>query len=165
MVIGVYRFLSPHCAAEDFNSAIDITSLAFMLLCVPEPVCQTTRGKWSMSLSAATSSAACWIAFPILRSCNQTSHQLLWTVTSEKVRRTETEGHVDSGCCTFQNAKGADDWRWHAVLRLVDLEVLEGAFRLSAPVLVCGDLYLAKGVTLCSCESWHYCGRSECSRI
>ena len=27
-----------------------ITSLAFMLLCVPEPVCQTTSGKWSSSL-------------------------------------------------------------------------------------------------------------------
>ena len=32
-----------------------MTSLAFMLDCVPEPVCQTTSGKWSFSLPDATS--------------------------------------------------------------------------------------------------------------
>ena len=33
-----------------------ITSLTFMLLCVPEPVCQTTNGNWSSSLPARISS-------------------------------------------------------------------------------------------------------------
>ena len=32
-----------------------MTSLAFMFDCVPEPVCQTTSGKWSFSLPDATS--------------------------------------------------------------------------------------------------------------
>jgi hypothetical protein len=45
-----------------------ITSLAFMLLWVPEPVCQTTRGKWSISSPAATSSAAWQIAAPSVSS-------------------------------------------------------------------------------------------------
>lgn len=45
-----------------------ITSLLFMLDWVPEPVCQTTRGKWSSSLPSATSVAACTIALPILLS-------------------------------------------------------------------------------------------------
>ena len=42
----------------------EITSLAFMFDWVPEPVCQTTSGKWSSSLPAATSSAAASIARP-----------------------------------------------------------------------------------------------------
>jgi hypothetical protein len=43
----------------------EITSLAFMLVWVPEPVCQTTSGKWSSSLPAATSAAAAMIASAI----------------------------------------------------------------------------------------------------
>ena len=35
-----------------------MTSLAFILDWVPEPVCQTTSGKWSFSLPAMTSSHA-----------------------------------------------------------------------------------------------------------
>ena len=35
-----------------------MTSLAFMLVCVPLPVCQTTSGKWSSSAPRITSSAA-----------------------------------------------------------------------------------------------------------
>ena len=34
---------------------LEITSLAFMLDWVPEPVCQTTSGKWSSSLPSITS--------------------------------------------------------------------------------------------------------------
>ena len=37
---------------------LDMTSLTFMLVCVPLPVCQTTRGKWSSSLPSMTSRAA-----------------------------------------------------------------------------------------------------------
>ena len=39
-----------------------MTSLLFMLDCVPEPVCQTTSGKLSSSLPEMTSSAACSMA-------------------------------------------------------------------------------------------------------
>ena len=39
-----------------------ITSLAFMLDWVPEPVCQTTRGKWAFSAPEMTSPAACSMA-------------------------------------------------------------------------------------------------------
>ncbi len=38
---------------------LEMTSLAFMFDCVPEPVCQTTRGKWSMRDREATSEEAC----------------------------------------------------------------------------------------------------------
>lgn len=50
---------------------LEMTSLEFMLDWVPEPVCQTTRGKWSSSLPSATSAAACWIACPILGSVEE----------------------------------------------------------------------------------------------
>ena len=40
----------------------EITSLAFMLVCVPLPVCHTTSGKCSSSPPAITSSAACSMA-------------------------------------------------------------------------------------------------------
>ncbi len=41
-----------------------MTSLAFMFDWVPEPVCQTERGKWSSSLPSMTSWAAAMIALP-----------------------------------------------------------------------------------------------------
>ena len=40
---------------------LEMTSLTFMLLWVPLPVCQTRRGKWSSSLPEITSSAAATI--------------------------------------------------------------------------------------------------------
>jgi hypothetical protein len=42
----------------------EITSLAFIFDCVPEPVCHTTRGKWSSSLPSITSCAAATMALP-----------------------------------------------------------------------------------------------------
>src|ERR671934_192026 len=36
-----------------------MTSLAFMLVCVPLPVCQTRNGNCALSVPAITSSAAC----------------------------------------------------------------------------------------------------------
>ena len=39
-----------------------MTSLTFIFVCVPEPVCQTLRGKWSSNLPEITSSEAFIIA-------------------------------------------------------------------------------------------------------
>ncbi len=41
---------------------LEMTSLAFMLLWVPLPVCQTLRGNWSSSLPSDTSRAAAMIS-------------------------------------------------------------------------------------------------------
>ena len=43
---------------------LEITSFAFMLVCVPDPVCQTTSGKLSSNLPSITSLAAAAIAVP-----------------------------------------------------------------------------------------------------
>ena len=42
-----------------------MTSLTFIFVCVPEPVCQTLNGKLSSSFPAITSSAALIIALEI----------------------------------------------------------------------------------------------------
>jgi hypothetical protein len=42
------------CQSQPPSHLLAMTSLAFMLLCVPLPVCQMTRGKWSSSFPSAT---------------------------------------------------------------------------------------------------------------
>ena len=64
---------------------------------------------------------------------------------------TKAISHVDSSGSTLQNTERLDDGRGHAVLRLVDTEVLKRSLRLGSPVSVGGDLDLAKGIALCSC--------------
>lgn len=63
---------------------------------------------------------------------------------------TESIIHVDCGGSALEDAKGSDNrWR-HSILWLIDLEVLERSFGLSAPVLVRGDLDFTKGIAFCS---------------
>ena len=50
---------SPRTPPNSSMARLAITSLAFMLLCVPLPVCQTTSGKCASWLPATTSFAAC----------------------------------------------------------------------------------------------------------
>lgn len=61
---------------------------------------------------------------------------------------TESVSHVYGSSRSLQNAKRPDDGRGHAILGLVDAEVLERSLGLGAPVLVGGDLDLAKGIAL-----------------
>jgi hypothetical protein len=68
------------------------------------------------------------------------------------VELTKTESNIDGGSSALENTECLDDGRRHAVLGLVDLEVLEGSLSLGAPVAVGGDLDLAKGVALGSCR-------------
>jgi hypothetical protein len=56
---GCTGFLLPMTPPVSSMARFEMTSFTFMLLCVPEPVCQTTSGKWSSSVPAMTSSAAC----------------------------------------------------------------------------------------------------------
>jgi hypothetical protein len=51
----------------------EITSLAFIFDWVPEPVCQTTSGKWSSSFPSITSWAAATMAAPIWGSSRPSS--------------------------------------------------------------------------------------------
>ena len=56
--LGWQTDLSPRAPPSSSAARLAMTSLAFMLDCVPDPVWYTTSGKWSSSLPAATSEAA-----------------------------------------------------------------------------------------------------------
>lgn len=64
--------------------------------------------------------------------------------------RTESILHVNRRSGALEDSKSPDNWRRHAILRLIDLEVLERSLRLRAPVLVRRDEDLSKGIGLCS---------------
>ena len=55
---GWTGFLLPSSPPASSIARLEITSLTFMFVCVPLPVCQTRSGKWSSSCPAMTSSAA-----------------------------------------------------------------------------------------------------------
>src|SRR4029078_13695511 len=55
--LGWTGFFEPMIPPSISIARFEITSFAFMLDCVPEPVCQTTSGKCSFSLSSVTSCA------------------------------------------------------------------------------------------------------------
>ena len=52
--LGCTGFLDPSLPPRISIARFEMTSLTFMLLCVPLPVWKTTRGKWSMSLPEMT---------------------------------------------------------------------------------------------------------------
>src|SRR5229473_716815 len=56
--LGWIGFLLPMTPPAISMARLEMTSLTFMLVCVPLPVCQTRRGKWPSSVPAMTSSAA-----------------------------------------------------------------------------------------------------------
>ncbi len=60
--LGWTGFFEPSAPPMSSIARFAITSLAFMFVCVPLPVCQTESGKWSSSFSSMTSSAARMIA-------------------------------------------------------------------------------------------------------
>src|SRR4051794_20942510 len=61
---GVLEPISPPLSSM---ARFEITSLTFMFVWVPEPVCQTKSGKWSASVPAMTSSAAATIGSQVSR--------------------------------------------------------------------------------------------------
>ena len=56
-------FLLPITPPAISMARLEMTSLTFMLVCVPLPVCQMRSGKCSWSFPAITSSAACAMSF------------------------------------------------------------------------------------------------------
>lgn len=72
---------------------------------------------------------------------------------------TESVSHVYGSSSALQNAECPDDGRRHAILGLVDAEVLERPLGLGAPVLVGGHLDLAKGIAFGSRVGGHSEGR------
>ncbi len=109
--------MPPRLPASISLARLAITSLAFMLVWVPEPVCQTTSGNSSSSLPAATSAAAAAMALPILGS-------------------SAPSFDVGLGRRLLQQAEGVDQRQRHALA--ADAEVLQRALGLGAPIASAG---------------------------
>ena len=124
---GWTGFLLPSVPPASSIARFEITSFAFMFVCVPLPVCQTNSGKWSSSLPSITSSAA------------------------RTMRSTIGWGSVPSSPLVkrrglLEDAERADQ-RPRKVLA-ADAEVMERPLGLRAPVAVGGDGNLAHAVGL-----------------
>ncbi len=96
-----------------------MTSLAFMFVWVPLPVCQTTSGKCSSSRPSITSSAA-------------------WTMASALSAGQQAELAVDEGGRLLDQPERPDHLAGEALAP--DLEVVEGSLGLRSPVAIRGHL-------------------------
>ncbi len=105
-----------------------ITSLAFMLDWVPEPVCQMTRGNWSSCSPRATSPAACWIASAS-------------SASSPPISRVHPRRRL------LHEAERVDDLDRHLLAR-AEREILDRALRLRAPIGVGRNLDRPEAVGL-----------------
>lgn len=144
--LGCTGFFDPISPPSISMARFEITSLAFMFDCVPDPVCHTTSGKWSMSFKSATSAAACCIAFPTSLSCTCTQLCPLSNIQHRGGRFTESKAHIYRRCCTLQYSEGSYNGWWHPILWLIDLEVLQRALRLRAPVPIRGNMNFTEGI-------------------
>jgi hypothetical protein len=94
-----------------------------------------------------------------LSSCLLDSFTKLWICRTRKPwsilylgckKRTKSIVHIDCGSSSLEDTKCLNDRRGHAVLRLVDFEVLQRTLCLCSPVSIRSDLHFSKGITLCS---------------
>ncbi len=124
---GWIGFLLPRSPPAISIARFEITSLTFMFVCVPEPVCQTQSGKWSSSLPAMISSAA-------------------WTISAACSSDIFPRSRFTSAAAFFSTAIDADHRVGHPVVG--DREVVQRALGLRAPVAVGADLDRAHAVAL-----------------
>ena len=145
--LGWTGFFEPISPPAISIARLEITSLTFMFVCVPLPVCQTRSGKCASSLPATTSSAA-------------------WTIRSVFSVVELAEIVVDQRGGLLERRHRFDDLLGHHVARphaVADVEVDERARRLRAVVLVGGDIDLAHRVGLDARLRGAVLGRRMCS--
>ena len=128
---GVFVPISP---PQISMARLEITSFTFMFVCVPEPVCQTNSGKWSSSLPAMTSSAACDDRVAASR------------------RGIFPRSQFTSAAAFLSTAIARITAVGHAVVG--DREVVQRPLGLRAPVPVAGHEDLAHAVALDACVRW-----------
>ena len=111
-------FLLPITPPAISMARLEITSFAFMFVCVPLPVCQMRSGKCSSSFPAITSSAACTIK---LRFFGRKLSEVLI--------------HQRGGL--LQDSEGADQFGRHHVAANIEMNQRAGGLR--AVVAVVGN--------------------------
>ena len=107
----------------------EMTSFAFMLLCVPDPVCQTTSGNSSSSLPSITSCAAAMM-------------------TSARDFIELAKGDIRLRRALLDDAERMDKRQRHPLA--ANLEVAEAPLRLSAPIVIGWHFDRAECVGLCA---------------
>ena len=89
---------SPRTPPSSSEARLASTSLMFILLCVPDPVCQTDNGNSSRCWPASTSSAACTMAVAFSSLSNPRSR-----LTSAAARFTAASARMSSrGICSVE---------------------------------------------------------------
>ena len=148
MIVGVDRLLGAHCAAEDLNGAVGDDFVGVHVGLGARAGLPDNEGEVVDELERGHLFGCLLDGLSKLGICGRVSSAL--QARARSTGRTQPKLHVDRGGSALEDTKSPHNGRRHAVLGLVDAEVLEGALRLGAPVLVCGHLDLAKGIALCS---------------
>ena len=129
---GWMGFFEPISPPASSIARFEITSLTFMFVCVPEPVCQTRSGKCSYSLPAITSSAAWVMSFAFSSSSLPRSR-----LTSAAAFLSCAIARMISRGITSRGVASSPMSKW-----------IERARRLRAVIFVGGDVDLPHGVGL-----------------
>src|SRR5712692_5716666 len=90
--LGCTRRFSPRSPPRSSLARLASTSFMFMLVCVPEPVCQTTSGNSPSCFPASTSSAAAMMAFALSAGRSPSSR-----LTTAQARLTLASAWMTSG--------------------------------------------------------------------
>ena len=123
--LGWTGFFEPITPPASSMARLEMTSLAFMLVCVPLPVCQMRSGNWSSSCALGH------LVGGLLDQGGQVGVELAQVA-------------VDRGRRALQDPEGPDQGLRHGLA--ADVEVVQRALRLRAPVPVGGDLDLPHAV-------------------
>ena len=87
--LGCTGAFEPIAPPSSSIARFEITSFAFMFVCVPDPVCHTTSGKWSSRPPSMTSCAICRMmsasSASSLPSCSFTVAEVCLTMASARI--------------------------------------------------------------------------------
>lgn len=158
VVVGVHRLLGAHLAAQNLDGSVadDLVGVHVGLSAgagLPddegEVVEELEVSNLLRGLLNGLADLRIYI-LPVWSAPRSSSDDIYQSASQERKKRVHTKAiaHVHRRRSTLEDTERLDDRRGHAVLGLVDLEVLEGTLSLSAPVLVGRDLDLAKGIAL-----------------
>lgn len=146
--LGCTGFLLPILPPKISMARFETTSLTFMFVWVPDPVCQTLRGKCSLSLPAITSSQACAMASETFLSkpnCVFTVAQAFFNRPNASIKGSGIRSKPSLMTKGFSVSCVV-----HLTGRNTDIEMKHGASRLSTIVTVRWHFDRTKRICFCT---------------